>query len=286
MKFPRRNLLFDEYYYLWDYPFSMKEVLHSHLLYEIYYFHSGKVSYQIGEHVFELHPGSLIILNGLTPHGPIVDKKHEYVRTMFTFHPSIMQLVNEQALLLDPLQPFEVLKNHHVILQGEKKREFEESLNRINHLYGKQDLIALQRLLLCFFDMLMFIYDQCKDRLSRVESTRTNKEERVKAITALIENHYSENINLEYIEKKLYMNKSYLARIFRELTGMTIIDYLYKHRIQQAKLLLYRHGTISVTDVCQSVGFKHLPHFSRLFKQMVGMSPEQYRQYLQVNTSS
>ena len=281
MDYPRRNLLFDEYYYLWDYPFT--KTLHTHPFYEIYYFHSGKCNYQIGQKTFELQPGSLIILDGLTPHGPIVDKKYDYVRSMFTFHPSIMQLVNEKAMLFNPMRPFEKLKNYHIPLTGAAKQEFEAGLQRINQLYGKRDLIDIQRLLLSFLDMLLFIYELCKEKMDHTEVLQTSKEEKVKAITHFIENHYYEPITLEYMEKKLYINKSYLSRVFRELTGMTIIDYLYKHRIHRAKLMLYQHRTISVTEVCHIVGFKHLPHFSRLFKQKVGMSPEQYRQYLQTD---
>lgn len=284
MSYPRRGLLFDEYYYLWNYPFTKS--MHTHPFYEIYYFHSGKCRYQIGKEIFELQPGSLIILDGLAPHGPIVDRRNEYVRSMFTFHPSIVKLVRREQLMLDPLRPFDVLRHHHIRLQGALKADFEEHLQRLNHHYGKPNLIDLQRLMLCFLDLLMFIYECCMDQMEAAEVVKTSKEEKVKAVTSIIEKHYDEQINLEYMEKKLHVNKSYLARIFRELTGMTIIDYLYKHRIHQAKLVLFQHRTMAVTEVCRKVGFKHLSHFSRLFKQMVGMSPEQYRNYLRTGVVS
>ena len=52
-------------------------------------------------------------------------------------------------------------------------------------------------------------------------------------------------------------------------------------RIQQAKLLLV-DGDLKVYEVAERVGFQSLPHFNRVFKQMTGQSPNEYRKWLNV----
>src|SRR5690625_1796198 len=61
---------------------------HTHPKYEIYYFHSGKCKYRLGSNSIELVPGDLIVMNGMTEHGPIVDWSYPYVRTMLLFDKS------------------------------------------------------------------------------------------------------------------------------------------------------------------------------------------------------
>ncbi|WP_240420804.1 helix-turn-helix domain-containing protein [Paenibacillus periandrae] len=51
-------------------------------------------------------------------------------------------------------------------------------------------------------------------------------------------------------------------------------------RINQARIEFVLDPNVSVTDVCFRVGFKHLAHFSRVFKELVGVTPVQYKKLL------
>lgn len=114
-------------------------------------------------------------------------------------------------------------------------------------------------------------------------SNISEKERNVQTIIAFIEQRYREPLTLESMEKSLFMSKHHLSRMFRELTGTTIIDYLYKYRINQAKIMFILNRACSVTEVYQEVGFQSISHFSRLFKKYVGISPEQFRKKVQPN---
>jgi AraC-like DNA-binding protein len=277
--------LFNEYYYRWRKPIIPTS--HTHPQYEIYYLHHGRCDYLIGNRVYELHSGDAIIMNGMTPHGPmVIDREDEYVRSMFSFYPAIVREYHRALGPLDPLRPFEVLKNRHIRLRGERKAEFEENLRRIDKYYNS-DSVEFNRFLLAFFDLLWLIYDECRPAMD-VERTAaddvgggSDKARHVQAVISAIERHYREPITLDWLEKRVFMSKHHLSRIFRELTGTTIIDYLYKYRINQAKILFLLNREAAVTDVCREVGFQNISHFSRLFKKFVGLTPEQYRRKVQ-----
>lgn len=263
-----------EYYYKQSQRFI--KTFHSHHLDEIYYFHSGSGEYIIGDRTYPLVPGDLIIMDGLTPHGAIFSEKDEFVRTMFQFDSSTIGLLEQQLFGVHLLRPFEELHSCKLHLSGEDRREFEQILRRFHRFYMKNDVVSRGRFLLAFYDMLLFIYEQCLDQLSKVEPV-SDKERTVRNVIVFIEQHFFEEITLDDIVHHFHMSKQYVSKIFREVTGLTIMEYIYQRRINQAKMLFYLDRDQMVTDVCFQVGFKNLSHFSRLFKKQEGLPPEQYK---------
>lgn len=276
--------MFTEYYYKWSY-FPVTTSFHSHSQYEIYYFHSGRCDYLIGDRIIPLESGDLIIMNGMTRHCPKVDPSAEYVRTMFSFNPHLVQLFGPSLLACGPLRPFELLGNHHIRLDAESKTEFESILERINNVYYKNDVINRNRLLSAFFDLLMLIYEKCQVDMEFARAKITDRERHVQRMIAYIEEGYAEDIELDRMAADLHLNRFHLMKLFREVTGMTVFDYIYTRRVNQAKILFFHSDSNTVTDVCYKVGFKHLSHFSRVFKKQVGMTPDQYRKMMQVTPS-
>lgn len=88
---------------------------------------------------------------------------------------------------------------------------------------------------------------------------------------------YSEPIKIHEIAEYCGLNRSYLTRIFRDATGETPQEYLIRHRINKAQMLL--HTThFPVQHIAYSVGYTDPFAFSKLFKQKTGMSPSTYRE--------
>lgn len=268
--------IFAAYYYKWN-KLPPALTFHSHPQYEIYYFHGGRCDYLLGDRIIPLEPGDLIIMNGMTRHCPKIDLSAEYVRTTFSFDPHLIQLFGPDLLACSPLKPFEVLRNHHIRLSPEARAECENILQRINRFYYSNDVVHHYRLLSAFYDLLLLICEQCREDMESNRSLATDRERYVQNMIAYIEEGYMEDIELEKMAADLHMNRFHLMKVFREVTGLTVFDYLYKRRVNQAKILFYHSDRNSVTDVCYMVGFKHVSHFSRVFKKQVGMTPDQYR---------
>ncbi|GGG06635.1 AraC family transcriptional regulator [Paenibacillus abyssi] len=264
-----------------DYTFRstspIDPVLHSHSYYEVYYFHEGKCNYLIGDKIFVLEPGDLIIMYGMTLHCAKIDKSVEYVRSIVHFEPDILRPFLEPPFTINVLQPFQELKNHRIQLRGKDKEEAERILFFMHEQQQRQDRIGDNRMRLAFADLLYFVYERCLQPLQSRPELPSEKERTVQGIISFLEQNYAEDLNLEHLQGHMHLSRSYLAKIFKEVTGVTIFDFVYRWRINQARILFLIQPQLSVTDVGFQVGFKHLAHFSRLFKQHIGVTPEQYR---------
>lgn len=101
-------------------------------------------------------------------------------------------------------------------------------------------------------------------------------DDKVKKIEIYISCNYNHDVNIDRLAKHVGMNRSSLCTMFKRHTGMTIVEYLLNHRIEVAKYLLTSTDE-SISSCCYGCGFNDVPHFNRTFKQIVGMTPGEYR---------
>lgn len=103
-----------------------------------------------------------------------------------------------------------------------------------------------------------------------------NKTELVENAIQLIKEHYRDKFVLSEIAGELFVNESYLLRIFTELTGYTMLEFHNLTRCEIAKELL-THNELSISYISDYVGYVSASHFARRFKKIYGCSPSEYR---------
>ena len=113
-------------------------------------------------------------------------------------------------------------------------------------------------------------------------SQKNNKLTQINPAVEYIEQHYDEQLNLNEIAKSAHLSVSRLAHIFKEQTGITMIDYLTKVRIEKAKQLLLSTNK-NCTEICFGVGYNNQSYFTRTFKKLVKMTPRKFREENQRN---
>ncbi len=91
-----------------------------------------------------------------------------------------------------------------------------------------------------------------------------------------MDDNFQNAINLEQISQQAYLSRFHFHRIFTHVYRKTPHQYLTEKRLKRAKALLAKEG-ISISDVCNSVGFESLSSFSTLFKKINGFAPQYYR---------
>lgn len=117
--------------------------------------------------------------------------------------------------------------------------------------------------------------------LFRMESGSTpGTGQRYTINTALqyIQENYHQGISLNHVAKRIYLNPSYLSRVFHAEVGETFSRYLIRIRMAKAKELL-EQTTLKIYEVAEQVGYKDFRHFMKIFKESEGITPSQYRNY-------
>lgn len=91
--------------------------------------------------------------------------------------------------------------------------------------------------------------------------------------------NYPEEFSLSTVAQFSNMSPFHFLRTFKKTYGETPNEFLIRLRIEEAKKLLITEH-LSVSEVCQQVGYLSLGSFSSLFLKQVGMPPSQYRRKL------
>lgn len=118
---------------------------------------------------------------------------------------------------------------------------------------------------------------------TRIKAKQTQHNSIIDEIIQYINLYYREDISIEKIANKFFINPSYFSSLFKEETGMNYNDYLTDLRINKAKQLLVS-GQYKVKEVAGMVGYSSPRYFSRLFYSKVGMLPKRYKENNNLNT--
>lgn len=94
-----------------------------------------------------------------------------------------------------------------------------------------------------------------------------------------IRENYDKDLTLEEIAASVYLSPYYAARVFKHGQNMTIMNYVTKVRLEEAKKLL-RNPRFQVEEIAQKLGYNDASYFSKVFRRNEGMSPSQFRQQI------
>lgn len=97
-----------------------------------------------------------------------------------------------------------------------------------------------------------------------------------------IRENIAEKISVDDLSARVYMSKPNFYRAFKQEFGLSPIDYIIKERMRLAKRCL-KNPVLSITDICFKAGFNNLNYFTRMFRQLEGMTPTDYRLLCTVN---
>lgn len=91
-----------------------------------------------------------------------------------------------------------------------------------------------------------------------------------------IKEHYAENLTLQELGKKYFINSSYLGQLFRKTYGQSFKNYLTNYRIDEAcRQLLYTDKKIG--EIAENVGYKDIDYFIAKFVGLKGCTPTGFR---------
>lgn len=122
--------------------------------------------------------------------------------------------------------------------------------------------------------LVLHYVDQQYTAESRAAARPSN--ETVEQICAYLSENYAQKLSLGEVATRFYLSPYYLSRLFRRVTGISIVDYINARRIEAAQRLL-ETTDLSITAVAEQTGFSTAAHFRRVFREQMRVGPLQYR---------
>ncbi|MCU6792657.1 helix-turn-helix domain-containing protein [Paenibacillus sp. WQ 127069] len=98
----------------------------------------------------------------------------------------------------------------------------------------------------------------------------------IKKACDFAEKSYMQEISLSQIADYVGLSVSHFSALFKQHTGDSFVNYMNKFRIEKAKQLLLEPD-LKIYQVADMVGFSSMPYFNRVFKNITGLSPNEYR---------
>ena len=99
---------------------------------------------------------------------------------------------------------------------------------------------------------------------------------RLRTVKELVHARIEDELTLIEMAQSVQLSTAHFARMFRWSTGETPHQFVVRQRVERAKDML-REGEMRVLDVAVACGFKNQQHFARVFRQIFGASPTEYR---------
>lgn len=253
----------------------LKEVaLHHHDFYEVYFFLSGNVQYNIESRSYLLTPGDVLLISPMELHQPMFGADHrEYERIVLWIDKQFLEGFSlggeaftvcfdtdnpNHSNLLRPEgvdRQFLTFLLEQLILETASKEPYQE-ICALSYL--AQILILLNRLAL----------------QQRKEDPVSTQDSAVYNVLGYINEHYNENLTLDELANRFFVSKYHLSREFQRLVGTSVHRYIVQKRLVMAKQMLSAGRPSS--EVYQNCGFGDYSNFYRAFKAEYQISPKEY----------
>ncbi len=229
----------------------------------------------INQQAFHINPEEILFIPPRELHS--IHAPEQGARFVYLFDISFLSKLNGYAGIMSMLtHPLYITKENYPALYREILQIFEAMKNEyfLNHEYS--DFLVYSH----FLKLCAILGQHHIQQLALPDSSQTGKKREYVAkflsIIEYIDMHYAENLSLEMIADASGFSKYHFSRLFKQYTGFTFCDYLNYRRIKQAEELLTQQD-YPITEVAIRSGFTSISTFNRLFKQLKGCSPSEYR---------
>ena len=159
------------------------------------------------------------------------------------------------------------------MIRGADVSQYAAILTDIYTLASSSDYIRDMRINGKLNDLLTLLMESS---WHRGYSSNAPKKMDISSVKSFLDEHYKEKLSLESVASHFFIDKHYLARLFKEQYGVTLVTYLQQVRITHAKRML-RFTDKSIEEIGLECGIGELNYFSRVFKKLEGVSPSEFR---------
>ena len=105
--------------------------------------------------------------------------------------------------------------------------------------------------------------------------------QKVQEALGYIRENFDKDLNMAVVSNQVSMNYSLFSYVFKQYTGKNFVNYLKGLRVDEAKKLL-AETDLRVVEISRRVGYENEKHFMKVFRNLCGVSPSEYRKNMQM----
>ena len=255
-------------------PLGFTPYFHNHDGCEILLILGGILDFYTESGGARLERGDLVCINEYDFHRADVVTKGQYDRIVINVRHNHLARISTSrtdftaCFQPNPLNPIKMthLSEDKITELSGYAQALEESL--------AQEKIGDELVADAFLKLIMVMIE--RQLLKQGVPVRTNSVPWLVAETfSYIEDHLSEEITLKKLEEHVHHNGTYISRCFKQITGITLQQFIIAKKIMLSCRLL-REGN-APCDVCYMTGFNNYSNYSRTFSKQMGISPKKYQ---------
>ncbi|HCW53553.1 MAG TPA: hypothetical protein DG753_07430 [Clostridium sp.] len=245
--------------------------LHNH--YELYYQIVGERYIFLKDKFYYIRPGDFILIAKNEIHKTVTANQNMYRRMLINFKDSFLNdIINsidfDFSTLFTQNHIFKINigdENYIKVLLFKMLNEYE------NKPYGYESLLKLQLSEILTYLVTCQKYDYSKGL--KFPNAQYNK---ISNISEYINKNYNQKLTLGSLAQKYNMSNYYLSRTFKDVLGITLIEYINFTRISASKNFI-KNTDLSITEIAFKVGFESSTYFTKVFKSITNITPLKYR---------
>ena len=242
---------------------------HYHEFYKLLFFQSGTGEYVVEGKRYSLNPGDIVLIGKHCVHRPEFTPNVPCERMILYISPEFLE--KESTKGCDLSDCFS-LEHDHVLRPNENIRHTLFSIIRnieqelSSERYGRE-ILSTGMLL----QLLIELARSMDHKEVQKPAPKLPKSKRILDIMHYLDNHLTEDFDIDTLAEKFYISRYHMMRRFREETGTTIHAYLSDHRLMLARNLMSQG--MGATDACFRCGFGSYSSFSRAYSKFFGTTP-------------
>lgn len=272
----------------WDFKSPVNWGLPERVIFdhELIYIKEGEGTFTIGGVEYSARPGDIFFLKPGIPHtlradaGKYLHKPHVHFDFFERPDSDLVYICKkhfdaipeeERCFFRDDITstpnfylPDKIQLNNHWIIEGMLMKLIDEH-NRKEHLFELYERTLLIEIFVTLFRRM---------KVERNQAISVNSRG-LEAARRYIQEHYDKTISLDDAAHAASLSPFYFNRLFVQMYGIPPMKYHKMARIEKAKQMI-EYSSLSVTEIADQLGFSSIHLFSRVFKQVVGISPTDY----------
>ncbi len=247
--------------------------IHSHDFVTMIYILSGACTYTIGNGIYHVKKGDMLIFGPDVSHGKTVGPGEEIMELHIGFGNICVDGLPRNHLIAEGTPP--------VFNLQEYEQDFLSCCSDIctaqeSNSPGCELMIKVHTMRLIILFLQVTRAGTHRSNRTQVAFDSSEKAVIVNTLMKYLNENYMRQISLETISKSIYLSPAYISKVFRDEIGESPINYLIKIRLAKARELLLE-GSHSIKSVARSVGYEDVYYFSKLYKKYNNISPSKVR---------